>query len=207
VLGTRNFAVEIADVAEQTGRYRVAGFVENWERERCDEPLDGRPVYWIDDLSELVDTHVAVCALGTTKRSAFVEQAAERGLRFATVVSASARVSSKSGVGEGSVVGPGSIVGARTELGRHVIVNRGCLIGHHAVVGDYASIMAGANVAGSTRIGEKAYIGMGAVVLDHVSVGSHSIVAAGAVVTADVPDNVQVVGVPARVVKEGVEGL
>jgi sugar O-acyltransferase (sialic acid O-acetyltransferase NeuD family) len=207
VLGTRPFAVEIADLAEQTGLYRVAGFVENWSRERCEQPLEGLPVYWIDDVEVLADSHVAVCALGTTKRSRFVEQAVERGLRFATVVHPSAQLSAKSRVGEGSIVGGGSVVGARAQLGRHVIVNRGCLVGHHTEVGDYASIMAGANVAGSCRIGEKTYVGMGAVVLDHVSIGWGSIVGAGAVVTADVPDNVQVVGVPARVVKEGVEGL
>jgi UDP-3-O-[3-hydroxymyristoyl] glucosamine N-acyltransferase len=74
-------------------------------------------------------------------------------------------------------LGGGSVVGARAQLGRHVIVNRGCLVGHHTEVGDYASIMAGANVAGSCPIGEKTYVGIGAVVL------------------------------PARVVKEGVEGL
>jgi acetyltransferase EpsM len=207
VLGTREFAVEIADVAEQTGRYHVTGFVENWERERCEEPLDGLPVYWIDDVEVIANTHMAVCGLGTTKRSQFVEQAIERGLRFATVVHPSAQLSAKSSVGEGSIVGVGSVVGARAKLGRHVIVNRGCLVGHHTEVGDYASIMAGANVAGSCRIGEKTYVGMGAVVLDHVSIGSGSIVGAGAVVTGDVPDNVQVVGLPARVVKEGVEGL
>jgi len=44
------------------------------------------------------------------------------------------------------------------------------------------------------------------VVLDHLSVGARSIVGAGAVVTRDVPDNVQVVGVPARIVKENVAG-
>jgi acetyltransferase EpsM len=206
VLGTREFAVEIADVAEQAG-FRVAGFVENWERERCAKPLEGLPVHWIDDVGELADTHVAVCALGTTRRSEFVAQAEERNLRFATVVHPSAQVSAKSGVGEGSILGVSSVVGAHTRLGRHVIVNRGCLVGHHTDVGDFASIMAGANVAGSCRIGERTYVGMGAVVLDHVSIGSGSIVGAGAVVTRDVPDNVQVVGVPARVVKEGVEGL
>lgn len=206
VLGTREFAVEIADVAEQAG-YHVAGFVENWERERCAEQLEGRPVHWIDDVGELAATHVAVCALGTTRRSEFVAQAEERGLRFATIVHPSAQVSGKSSVGEGSIVGVGSVVGAHTRLGRHVIVNRGCLVGHHTVVGDFASIMAGANVAGSCRIGEQTYVGMGAVVLDHVSIGSGSVVGAGAVVTRDVPDNVQVVGVPARVVKEEVRGL
>jgi acetyltransferase EpsM len=206
VLGTREFAVEIADVAEQAG-YRVAGFVENWERERCVEPLEGLPVHWIDDVGELAATHVAVCALGTTRRIEFVAQAEERGLHFATVIHPSAHVSAKSSVGEGAIVSIGSVVGAHTQIARHVIVNRGCLVGHHTSIGDCASIMAGANVAGSCRIGERTYIGMGAVVLDHVSIGSGSVVGAGAVVTRDVPDNVQVVGVPARVVKEGVQAL
>ena len=47
---------------------------------------------------------------------------------------------------------------------------------------------------------------MGALVLDRISVGSHSIVGAGAVVTKDVPDNVQVVGAPAKIVNENIEG-
>jgi acetyltransferase EpsM len=206
VLGTRSFALEVADVAEESG-FRVAGFVENLDRERCRETLEGLPVHWIDAVGELAATHLAVCALGTTKRGLLVEQAAERGLRFATVVHPSARVSSRSGVGEGAVVGVGAVVGAHTEIGPHVIVNRGCLIGHHAVIGEYASIMSGANIAGSCRIGERTYVGMGAVVVDHVSVGAGCIVGAGAVVTEDVPERVQVVGVPARIVKRDVEGL
>lgn len=47
---------------------------------------------------------------------------------------------------------------------------------------------------------------MGAVVIDRITVGSCSIVGAGAVVTKDVPDHAQVVGVPARIVKENVDG-
>ena len=206
VLGTREFAVEIADVAAQAG-WQVAGFVENWERERCSEPLEGRPVHWIDDVGPLAADHLGVCGLGTTRRDGFVRQAETQGLRFAVVVHPSANVSPSSSVGEGSIVGVASVVGARTTLGGHVILNRGCLIGHHTEIGDFASIMAGANVAGSCRIGERAFVGMGALVLDHLSVGSESVVAAGAVVTRDVPANVLVAGSPARVVREGVRGL
>jgi hypothetical protein len=42
---------------------------------------------------------------------------------------------------------------------------------------------------------------MGAVVLEHIVVGRNAIVGAGAVVTKDVPENVQVLGVPARITK------
>src|SRR5262249_13413658 len=74
ILGTRGFAVEVAEVAGESG-WRVAGFVENWVRSRCEETLEGLPVHWIDDLAALAAGHVAVCALGTTKRGGFVLEA------------------------------------------------------------------------------------------------------------------------------------
>jgi len=205
VLGTTPFATEVAVLAEESG-HEVAGFVENLDRARCDEPLAGLPVHWIDEVADLASTHAAVCGLGTTRRSIFTDQAAARGLPFATIVHPTAHVPASSPVGEGSIVGAGVLVGAYASIGRHVLLNRGSLIGHHTVVEDYVSVLPGANVAGSCRIGRAAFVAMGSVVVDHTSIGEESIVAAGAVVLRDVPPNVQVVGVPARVVKEQVRG-
>ena len=206
ILGTRSFAVEVADLVSQVEGLQVAGFVENMDTERCQEKLEGLPIYWVDDIAELARTHLAVCALSTTHRSRFVEQVGAFNMSFATVVHPFARISSKSSLDEGTIINAGVIVGAYTHLGRHVIVNRGALIGHHTEVGNFATIQPGANIAGACSIGEATYIGMGALVLDHITVGSHSIIGAGAVVTRDVPDHVQVVGIPARIVKENIEG-
>jgi acetyltransferase-like isoleucine patch superfamily enzyme len=76
------------------------------------------------------------------------------------------------------------------------------LIGHHVQIGDYTTISPGANIAGKCLIGNLCYIGMGAIILDGITIGDNSIVGAGAVVTKDVPERVQVVGVPARIVKQ-----
>lgn len=54
----------------------------------------------------------------------------------------------------------------------------------------------------SILIKPNAWIGAGAIILPGVTVGKNSVVAAGAVVTKNVPDNVVVAGVPARVVQE-----
>ena len=43
---------------------------------------------------------------------------------------------------------------------------------------------------------------MGATICPGVTIGKNSIVAAGAIVTKDVPDNVVVAGVPAKIIKE-----
>ncbi len=61
---------------------------------------------------------------------------------------------------------------------------------------------AGKGKYGNIIIHDGAWIGIKSVVLPNVVIGSGPIVAAGAVVTNDVPSNVLVAGVPAKVVKK-----
>jgi sugar O-acyltransferase (sialic acid O-acetyltransferase NeuD family) len=206
ILGTRTFAVEVADLASDIPGVTVAGFVENLEPDKAGTTLEGLPVHWIDEVASLAATHVAVCALSTTHRRRFVAQAAALGLPFTTLVHPTARVSRTARLAEGAIVNAGAILAAHAQIGRHAIVNRGALVGHHTVVGDYVTLGPGANIGGCCTLGEQTYVGIGAVVLDQITVGRHSIVGAGAVVTKPVADRVQVLGVPARVTREGIEG-
>jgi sugar O-acyltransferase (sialic acid O-acetyltransferase NeuD family) len=205
ILGTSKFSVEVADLASDCPEFELVAFVENLDPARCESTLEGLPVIWIDEAAELRDTHLSLCGLGTTKRSRYTEQAAALGLRFATLVHPTARVSSRSTLGEGTVVSAGAVVGAHTHAGRHVLISAGVLVGHHTRLDDHASLMIGANVAGSCEIGSGVYIGMGARVLDHRRVAAGAVVGAGAVVASDLPERVLALGVPARIVQEDVE--
>jgi sugar O-acyltransferase (sialic acid O-acetyltransferase NeuD family) len=206
ILGTRTFAVEIADLASDIDDFQVVGFVENMEPDRCRETLENLPIIWSDELPKLIHTHKAVCGLATTFRSRFTDQVAAYGMEFATLIHPTARISATSSLGVGTIISVGVIIASHTHLGCHVIVNRGALVGHHTRIGNYVTIQPGANIAGACQIGDATYIGMGAIVTDHITIGTHSIIGAGAVVINDVPDNVLVVGVPARVAKENVAG-
>jgi acetyltransferase EpsM len=205
ILGASFFAEEIADLVAQVGGYRLLGFVEGLERERCRKPLLGLPVYWIEDVETLRHSCRAVCAVGSPQREAFIRQARARGLEFTTVAHPSAQVSATTSLGEGCIIGAGAVIGSHTVVGRHVIVNRGALLGHHVQVGDYATVSPGANIAGRTTIGPCTYVAMGAIIVDGVSIGGNCLIAAGAVVTRDVPDGARVAGVPARTMKTAVE--
>ena len=206
ILGTHVFAEEVADLLGDCGEYELVAFAENWDRARCAAPLLGRPVLWVDALPDLAATHVAVCAIGTTRRAAYVKQVEAMGFRFATIRHPTAHVSSTSTVGPGTIVSAGVVVASHTTIGRHVIVNRGCLIGHHTTIGNGVTISPGANIAGRVTIGDGTYVGLGAIVLDSLTIGCGSVIAAGSLVTRNVPDHVQVMGAPARITREEVEG-
>lgn len=193
ILGAGAFAVEVADPISEIPTFELAGFVQSVDATQRDKQLEGLPVYWIEDLARLAETHWAICAVGSSRRRAFIEQAAAFGIRFATVIHPASRVSAKSTLGEGTLVSAGVMIGAHARVGRHVILNRGALVGHHTEVGDYAVCGPGANIAGSCKIGEGAYIGIGAVVRDHLTIGAGSVLGAGAVAVRDVPENVMVV--------------
>lgn len=206
ILGTLTLAQEVADVVSDIPDVCVTGYVENMDRTRCAQFINGLPVYWIDEVSTVAASHAAMCGIATTLRSRFTDQIDALGLPFATLVHPTAHVSCTTQLGTGTLVGAGVIVGSHSRLSRHVLVNRGALIGHHTSIGDFVTVQPGANIAGACEIGTATYVGMGAVIIDHIKVGKHSIIGAGAVVIEEVPDCVMVAGVPAKIVKRGIPG-
>jgi acetyltransferase-like isoleucine patch superfamily enzyme len=56
------------------------------------------------------------------------------------------------------------------------------------------------DVFGEIVVGDNVFIGYGAILLPNVHVGNNVVIGAGAIVTKDVPDNVVVAGIPAKVV-------
>lgn len=206
ILGTYSLALEVADVVADIPGVCVAGFVENMDRTRCASPLNGLPVYWIDEIEALIDTHAAMCGIATTHRSRFTDQIDTLDMPFAALIHPTAHVSHTTEINAGTLVGAGAIVASHSRLGRHVFVNRGALIGHHTRIDDFVTIQPGANIAGACEVGAATYVGMGSVIIDHTKVGSHSVIGAGAVVIENVPENVLVVGVPAKIVKQNISG-
>lgn len=83
-------------------------------------------------------------------------------------------------------------------IGTGAICNTGCIIEHECIVGAFAHIGPGAVLCGNVKIGDGTFVGANAVIKQGITVGKNATIGAGAVVVKNVPDNITVVGVPAR---------
>lgn len=104
----------------------------------------------------------------------------------------------------GNIVTAGVRMTDNIAIGNFGIFNLNCTIGHDCVIEDFVNISPGANISGNVQLSEGAYIGTNASILQGKSIsekmiiGRCSTVGAGAVVTKPVPDNVVVMGAPAK---------
>jgi len=99
-------------------------------------------------------------------------------------------------------------------MGRGIFLDHatGLVVGETAEIGDNVSILHGVTLGGTgkengdrhPKIGSGVLIGAGATVLGNIHIGNCSRIAAGSLVVKEIPNNVTVAGVPARVI--GVAG-
>lgn len=81
----------------------------------------------------------------------------------------------------------------------YIVVNADARIGDYATI--YPGVVIGAKPNGIPTIGSHVFIGAGSKILGGIRIGDNVTIAPNAVVTKDVPDNVIVGGVPAKIIK------
>jgi sugar O-acyltransferase (sialic acid O-acetyltransferase NeuD family) len=155
--------------------------VENWSGSR----LDG-----------------VVVAIGDNRsRRRIFERLAAAGIPLVSLIHRRAQVSRFARIGAGTVICAGAVVGPGAVIGDNCIINTGASVDHDCRVKDHAHICPGSVLAGAVTVGEEAMLGTGTLVIPGITIGNKTITGAGTVVIRDLPDNLLVVGVPARLIR------
>ena len=189
--GASGHAKVIVDILQSNGK-QITGMIDD---NPAINELVGYPVY-----HELENPTPVIVSIGDNRiRRKVVEKLQDA--EFETAVHTSAIVSPKSEIGEGTVVMQGAIIQSSVVAGKHCIINTGASVDHDCVLGDYVHISPHATLCGNATVGEGTWIGAGAVVIPGIKIGKWSVVGAGSVVIKDIPDNVVVVGNPARIIR------
>jgi tetrahydrodipicolinate N-acetyltransferase len=113
-------------------------------------------------------------------------------------------------IGKQAVIMMGAVINIGAVIGEGTMIDMNAVVGGRGTIGKNCHIGAGAVIAGVIEppsakpvvIEDHVLVGANAVILEGVRVGKGSVVAAGAIVVDDVPENVVVAGVPARIIKQ-----
>lgn len=144
-------------------------------------------------------SHVIHFAIGNNAvRSCLQNEWHNIGILSETAIHPHSTVYPSTTIGLGSLITAGSIIGPDTHLGDGCIVNHNAVVDHDCIIGDFCHIAPSATLGGGVTIGKQCLIGAGATILPYLTLGNNVTVGAGAVVTHNLPDNIIVIGCPAR---------
>lgn len=144
----------------------------------------------------------AIVAIGDNhKRLQLSAELQQMGFILSVIVHPSATVSKDAILGPGSVVLAQAVINIDAVIGMAAIINSGAVVEHDCCLGKGVHISPNATLAGGANVGDGSWIGLGASIVQRINIGSQVIVGAGSVIIQDVPDQVTVVGIPARVVE------
>lgn len=199
LFGASGHAKVIIDSLKASGKQISGLFDDNPELKE----LLGYKVFGSFDEIRLGDDELIISVGLNHIRKKIVEKLPQN-ICYGKAIHPSAIISEYASLDEGTVVMQGAVIQSSVSIGKHCIINTTASVDHECIIEDFVHISPNATLCGAVSVGEGSHVGAGAVVIPGMKIGKWSVVAAGAVVIKDVPDNVLVLGNPARVVKESI---
>lgn len=204
ILGGGGHAKVLIDLIKMKGNFEIVGILDI-KLEKGTKVLD-IPVLGEDNI--LVDifnngVKMACIGVGSVKdnsiRCRLFGTAKQIGFTISTLIHPHAFVSSESTVAEGVQIMAGAIIQTNAFIDENSIINTGAIIEHDCNIGAHVHICPGSVVSGGCTVGNGAFVGAGTTIRHEVEIGKNAIVGAGAVVINNVPEDVTVKGVPAKI--------
>lgn len=207
-LGAGGHARVVVEILRARGEVCVVGLLDPneslWNTRVLDVPVLGSDALLADLLTKGVrHVFVGVGSVGDMRpRRRLYDIAVGCGFEAISAVHPAAVVSPSASIGPGVTIMAGAVINTNARIGKNVLVNTAAVIEHDCGIGNHVHVATGARLASTVAVGDGTHIGLGAVVRQCVRIGRNVIVGAGAVVLEDVPDDVVVAGVPARILRK-----
>lgn len=122
-------------------------------------------------------------------------------IALATIIHPTAFISPFAKVCEGTTILANAVIHTNAKVDTGCIINTGVIVEHDCVIEEFVNISPQTAMAGHTQIGKKTFIGIGTTIIDDIKIGENVTVGAGSVVIHNIPNQVVIVGVPAKIIK------
>jgi len=200
IIGAGGHGKVVLDIINKSKQYQAAAFLDD-DSNLYNDIINGLKVLG-GSKEALDDDKAVIIAVGNNKiREKLFKIMKSNDLEIINAVHPGAVINSFVSTGEGIVIAAGAVINPNAVIEDNVIINTGVTVDHDCLIEKNVHLSPGVNLGGNVKVQKGAHIGIGATVLPGINIGKKSVVGAGAVVTRDVPDDVTVIGIPAKIHK------
>jgi sugar O-acyltransferase (sialic acid O-acetyltransferase NeuD family) len=206
ILGAGKAARYVAYIYSYYPDVTVFGFTDQnpdvWQHNLYGAQVLGSDEFGLEHAYQHGVRHVVVGVGAPALRAKLRSLAHSRGFSLLSAVHPSAIISRDVKIGHGTVIEAGCVLSDNPIISENVWIGLAVTVCHDTYIGKDSSIGGGATIGGEVTIGECSQIGLAAIVQPGRAVGSNATVGSGANVVSDIPDDVVVVGNPAKVLRQ-----
>lgn len=207
IIGAKGFAKEVLEILHQKGETENLCFYDDVN---TDNPEKLYGLFAVLNNLEQVKVHFNTIGskftLGIGKpslRFQLNQKFREHGGVLTSTISKNAEIGSFNiKIGEGCNILGGVKISNEVNIGRGTMIYYNSIITHDVTIGQFCEISPDVKLLGRCTIGDFVRIGSGSIIFPDVVIGNNVVVAAGSVVRFDVPDNVMIAGIPAKIKKQ-----
>ncbi|ULA58181.1 MAG: putative UDP-N-acetylbacillosamine N-acetyltransferase [Nitrospira sp.] len=201
--------ISILAINEVRPEWEVIGFIDD------NHSLHGQDYSGVKVLGgrELFQSHRDAYVLavpgspnGYLRRRFIIESLGIQASRFATIIHPSVVKAPDAVVGHNTLLMPHVVVSCGVRIGNHCVVLPNTVIAHDTMIGDYCCIGSNVSLSGGVNVGVECYIGSGVKIRENVHIGDRTLVGLGSNVVCDIPEDIVVVGNPAREIRKITSG-
>lgn len=189
IIGTGGAALMVIDAISKVGRYRIAGFIDDFSRESY---FEGEAIFGgisvIDNLMSkgLKNLVLAYGFIGNLESRFNLFNKYKGKVNFPNVIDPGAIIEKSATLGIGNIILSNSYIGSKTNIGDINIINTGALISHECIIEVGNHFTPSSTIAGQVKIGSLNTFGMNCSVLMKTSIEDKVIVSNNVATTSNI---------------------
>ncbi len=205
VFGASGHAKVVIDVIEKQNLYQIESLIDDNNALKGKEVLGykvkgGREVLLSN--REFSSISKGIIAVGDNQaRMDIGRWLTDKGIQLIKAIHPSAQIARGVSISAGTVIMAHAVINSDCKIGKNVIINTCANVDHDCVIEEGVHIAPGSTLCGNVVVGRGSFIGAGVTVVPNIVIGKNVIVGAGSTVIKNVPDEVKIVGNPAKELK------
>jgi len=136
-----------------------------------------------------------------TLRKKIFRNILKNNIPLATLIHPGVKIPKTAIVGRGVVINQRAFISCNTSIGDNCYISSSAVLSHDSILEEGCVICGNVTINGNCHIGKYTFIGSNSGIKENIKIGNYVVVGMCTAVIKDMPDNVVIVGNPARILR------